>query len=270
MVTFEPLSCCAMHPLTAIIVDDEDLARENLQMLLQEYCPEINVIGKAGTVDTARKMIRELKPRVVFLDIRMPSGSEGFDLLEELREEKFFVVFVTAFKDYAVRAFNANAIHYVLKPVDIEDLRMAVGKLVEAAKTFEAYPENYTQYASTLKTLKEDIIHNKPSGKITISHAKGIKLVKDDDIRYVEADGNCSMLHFTDGSRYLDTRTLGVYEEMLNPAKFYRIHKSHIINMNELVEYISEDGYYAVLKGGVKLPVARNRVPDFTQRMKNM
>lgn len=259
-----------MQKLTALIVDDEELARENLRMLLEDHCPEIEVIGMAGNVGTARQMIRELKPRVVFLDIRMPSGSEGFELLEEVKEEKFFVVFVTAFKDYAIRAFNANAIHYVLKPVDIEDLRVAVGKLVEAAKTFEAYPENFNQYVDTLRNLSENIIHNKSSGKITISHAKGIKLIDDTSIRYIEADGNCSMLHFTDGSRYLDTRTLGIYEDILSPARFFRIHKSYIINLDELTEYLSEDGYYAVLKGKIKLPVARNRVPEFTQKIKNL
>lgn len=259
-----------MQKLRAIIVDDEELARENLKMLIEDHCPEIEVVGLADGVNAARTLIRELKPRVVFLDIRMPSGSEGFELLEELKDEKFFVVFVTAFKDYAVRAFNANAIHYVLKPVDIGDLRIAVEKLVEASKTFEAYPENFNQYVATLKNLSDNIVYNKPSGKITISHAKGIKLIADDTIRYVEADGNCSQLHFVDGSRYLDTRTLGVYEEILNPSKFFRIHKSYIINLNELVEYISEDGYYAVLKGNIKLPVARNRVPDFTQRMKTL
>ncbi|MBX7095369.1 MAG: LytTR family DNA-binding domain-containing protein [Flavobacteriales bacterium] len=259
-----------MQPLTALIVDDEELARENLQMLLQEYCPEIEVVGQAGNVNEARKQIAALHPRVLFLDIRMPSGAEGLELLEDMKSSRFFVVFVTAFKDYAIRAFNANAIHYVLKPVDIDDLRSAVLKLVDAAKTFEAYPDNFSQYESSVKNLQDNLLHHKISSKITISHAKGIKLVDVDTISYVEADGNCSQIHFTDGSRYLDTRTLGVYEDILNPARFYRIHKSYIINLNQLTEYLSEDGYYAVLKGGIKLPVARNRVPDFTQKLKNL
>jgi two-component system, LytTR family, response regulator len=259
-----------MKKLSALIVDDEDLARENLKMLLEDYCPEIEVLGMAGTVDQARKLIHELKPRIVFLDIRMPSGSEGFELLESLKNEKFLVVFVTAFKDYAIRAFNANAIHYVLKPVDIEDLRLAVKKLTEASKTFEEYPENFTQYVSTLKNLSENLVQNKSSNKITISHSKGIKVIADDTISYVEADGNCSLIHFTDKSRYMDTRTLGLYEEILNPDKFFRTHKSYIINLNELTEYLSEDGYFAVLKGGQKIPVARNRVQEFTQRIKTL
>jgi len=108
--------------LKALIVDDEDLARKNLSMLLEEYCPTIEVIGDAGNVKDAKTLIESSKPDVVFLDIRMPSGSEGFDLLEQIENRDFLVIFVTAFKDYALRAFQANAIHYVLKTIDIEDL----------------------------------------------------------------------------------------------------------------------------------------------------
>ena len=121
--------------LNALIVDDEELARKNLQMLLEEYCEDVEVIGQAGTIKDAKEKIETLKPDVVFLDIRMPSGSEGFDLLESIEERNFMVVFVTAFKDYALRAFNANAIHYVLKPVDIEDLQQAVEKVKESRST---------------------------------------------------------------------------------------------------------------------------------------
>ena len=105
--------------LKAIVVDDEELARKNLGMLLEEYCPTVEVIGSAGNVTEAKEVIERMKPDVVFLDIRMPSGSEGFDLLDEIENRDFLVVFVTAFKDYALRAFQANAIHYVLKPIDI-------------------------------------------------------------------------------------------------------------------------------------------------------
>lgn len=259
-----------MQKLSAIIVDDEDLARENLRMLLEEHCPEIDVVGLAGGVRQARELIHEKKPKVVFLDIRMPSGSEGFELLDDLKDEKFMVVFVTAFKDYAIRAFNANAVHYVLKPVDIDDLRAAVSKLREVAGTFETNPESYDNYVTSVKNLSENLATNKYSSRITISHSKGIKLVPVTTIAYVEADGNCSQLHFTDGSRYLDTRTLGTYEDILDPQHFFRIHKSYIINLEHLTEYLSEDGYFAVLKGGVKLPVARNRVPEFTQRLKTL
>lgn len=263
------ISTYLMKP-TALIIDDEELARENLSMLIADFCPEIEVVGTAGNIIEAKKKIEELQPKIIFLDIRMPSGSEGFDLLDSIQEKKFHVIFVTAFKDYAIKAFNANAIHYVLKPVDIEDLRAAVSKAVEAVQLSDKNPEAYTDYLTTLKNLSQTLAHNKQTNKITISHAKGIKIIEDDTVLYIEADGNCSVLHFTDGTKYLDTRTLGIYEEILNPEKFFRIHKSILINLQHLTEYINEDGYFAVLKNGQRLPVARTRVQDFLAKIKSI
>ena len=116
--------------LSGIIVDDELPARENLRILIEDYCPEINIIGTAGSVAEAQALIGEKSPEVVFLDIRMPAGMEGFDLLASLPEINFQVIFVTAFKEFAVQAFNANAIHYILKPIDIVELKKAVNKLL--------------------------------------------------------------------------------------------------------------------------------------------
>jgi two-component system LytT family response regulator len=258
-----------MRP-TALIIDDEELARENLSMLISEFCPEIEVIGTSGNIIDAKQKIESLQPKIIFLDIRMPSGSEGFDLLDSIENKNFHVIFVTAFKDYAIKAFNANAIHYVLKPVDIEDLRAAVLKAVDAIQLADKNPEVYTDYLTTLKNLSNSLTSNIKSNKITISHAKGIKIIEDDTILYIEADSNCSVLYFMDGTKYLDTRTLGLYEEMLNPEKFFRIHKSIIINLNHLSEYVNEDGYFAVLKNGQRLPVARTRVQDFLAKIKSI
>lgn len=258
-------------PLNALIVDDEKLARENLRMMLEELCPQdINVIGEAEGVASAKKSIKEHNPQVVFLDIRMPSGSEGFELLEEVEEKKFLIVFVTAFKDYAIKAFNANAIHYILKPIDVDDLQEAIDKLQEASKHFEADPENFDNYVTSLKHLSQNLVENKTTNKISISHTKGLKIVDEDDIFHLEASGNCTMIYFLDGTRYLDTRTLKVYDNMLNADKFYRVHKSHIINLNYLKEYINEDGHFAVMEEGKQIPVARNRISDFVKTIKKL
>lgn len=256
--------------LRAIIVDDEEPARENLKILLQDFCPEITVVGLAENINRARAMIEQLKPEAVFLDIRMPSGLEGFELLESIKDKNFLVVFVTAFKDYAIKAFNANAIHYILKPVDIEELQTAVKKLVQSAQKIRNNPENLQTYIQALKNLSENLIQNKQSGKIAISHLKGIKIVNDDDIIYIAADSNYSIIHFKNGSRFYDTRTLGLYEEILNPAKFFRTHKSYIINLNELTEYQTEESPTAILKNGIQIPVARNRIQDFVAKIKSL
>lgn len=251
--------------VTALIVDDEMPARENLAMLLEEFCPNVKVLGKSGTIKDAKEKIESLHPQLVFLDIRMPSATEGFDLLDSLPNKDFLVIFVTAFKDYAIKAFNANAIHYVLKPVDIDDLKEAVRKAEEQL----AQPkDDLKQYYDSIKELSGAIKSNKHSSRITIHHQKGIKIINENDIVYLEADGNCTALNFQDGKRYLDTRTLAVYEGLLDTNHFFRIHKSHIINLEYLAEYLHDDGGYAVLKDGTKLSVARNRVPDFIKRIK--
>lgn len=256
--------------LNAIVVDDEDLARKNLTMLLNEFCEDIEVIGDAGNIEQAKEMIESEKPDVVFLDIRMPSGSEGFDLLEQIENRDFLVVFVTAFKDYALRAFNANAIHYVLKPVDIDDLIRAVDKIKEARSTFNTNPENFETYFESIKNLSSSMESKGYGSKVAISHTKGIKLIDIHDIMYLEASGNCTVLYFSDGTRYLDTRTLKIYEGILNPDLFYRIHKSHIVNMEYLKEYLNEDGHFAILKNGKLLAVARNRVSNFVKTLKSL
>lgn len=254
--------------LRALVVDDEEFARKNLTMLLEEYCPEVEVIGEASRKDQAKAIIESSSPDVVFLDIRMPSGAEGFELLEEIENKDFLVVFVTAFKDYAIRAFNASAVYYLLKPIDIEELKLAVDKLMDTKKVYQEDPENYNTYFDSLKELSHNLLNNKQSNRIAISHTKGLKIVDDNTITHLEANGNCTMIYFEDGTRYLDTRTLKVYENLLNPEKFCRVHKSHIINLDRLLEYVNEDGHFAVLKGGIRVPVARNRVTEFVKMLK--
>lgn len=255
--------------LKAIIIDDEEFARKNLQILLEEHCPDVEVVADADGKKEALEKIKEHKPDVLFLDIRMPSGSEGFELLEEIDEMNILVVFVTAFKDYAIRALNANAVYYLLKPIDIDELKIAVEKLIESKKIFAENPENYSTYFGSLKNLSDTFLRNKPNNRIAISHTKGLKIIEDDTIVNLEACGNCTMLHFKDGSRYLDTRTLKIYENLLDPVKFSRIHKSHIINLNFMTDYVNEDGHFAVLKNNERIPIARNRVSDFVRGLKN-
>jgi len=255
--------------LRALVVDDEEFARKNLTMMLEEHCPQIEVIGQASRKEQAKAIIESSHPDVVFLDIRMPSGAEGFELLEEIENKNFLVVFVTAFKDYAIRAFNASAVYYLLKPIDIDELQLAVARLVETRGTYNQDPENYNTYFASLKDLSRNLLQNKVSNRIAISHTKGLKIVEDDSITHLDASGNCTTIYFKDGSRYLDTRTLKTYESLLNPVKFCRVHKSHIINLELLKEYVNEDGHFAILQGNIRVPVARNRVTEFVKMLKD-
>lgn len=239
-----------MNPLKAIIVDDELHARENLRYLIKEYCPEIEVVGTADGVESAADLFKEVKPQIIFLDIRMPSGAEGFDLLSKLEGEKFDVIFVTAFKDYAIRAFERRALHYILKPIDESDLRETVDRLLERRKNTEIF-ENYNNLSS------EVIVDTNPV-RLTIHHSKGIKIVEISNIQFLESSGNCTLLHFKDGNEYLDTRTLKIYEAIL-PSHFYRVHRSYMINMHESSEVLHGDEQVVILKSGSKIPIARER-----------
>lgn len=257
-----------MTKITAIIVDDEQLARENLQMLLSDFCPEVEVIGTAENVDQARALIAQQKPEAVFLDIRMPSGEEGLELLEDVKSNNFQIVFVTAFKDYAIKAFNVNSIHYVLKPIDIDDLKEAVNKLINYKELFTQDSTNLETYLESIKNFSENIHYQEESSKITVSHSKGIKIIDDNSILYLEGDGNCTHIHFTDETSFFDTRTLKVYDDILNKKKFFRIHKKYIINLSHLTDYVNEDGYFAQMQTSKKLPVARARVTEFVKTIK--
>ncbi len=257
-----------MDRLRAIIIDDEHHARQNLSMLLEEYCPEIEVIGTADGKERGKQVIQELNPEVVFLDIRMPSGSEGFDLLAELPEKSFQVVFVTAFKDYAIKALNANALHYILKPIDIDDLTQAVEKLLDYQESFLHSQTNKIAYQQSLDHLKEEILKLSTDRKITLFHARGFKIVREKDIMYLEADNNLTLLYFKDGSTYLDSKTIKVFEEMLSKNEFLRIHKSHIINLNYLKEYNNLQGSSVFMEDGKELTVSRARLNTLIERVK--
>ncbi len=256
--------------LKALLIDDELHARENLRMLLEEFCPEVEVVGDAGGVTEGLMAVERLKPDVVFLDIRMPSGSEGFDFIRKLGEPEFQIVFVTAFKDYAIQAFNANAIHYILKPIDIDDLREAVLKLVEYHKLFDQNIESQPMYVDSLKMLSETLRANERPKRLTLHHSKGFKIVATDEIVHLESDGNCTRLFFKDTTTFLDSRHLKVYEDMLPPELFCRVHRSHLINLAELREYLHVDGNIAVMSDGAHIPVARARLSDFLSRVKSL
>jgi two-component system LytT family response regulator len=257
-----------MNRLQALIVDDEMHARENLRMLIEEFCPEITVVGQASGVSEALEKIASLLPDVVFLDIRMPSGAEGFDVLEKSTELNFQVVFVTAFKDYAVRAFNANAVHYILKPIDIDDLIAAAGKLSSYQKTLVENAGSRVDYNSSLRELTSNMRSNNYPSKLTLYHAKGFKIVNTNDIVRLEADGACTHLFFKDGSRYTDTKNLKVFEDLLEPHTFCRVHKSFMINLLELTEYVHTDGGEAIMSDKSRIPIARARLVDFLAAVK--
>ncbi len=255
--------------LRALLVDDEELARENLRFMLADECPEVEVVGAADGPRSARERIIDLDPDLIFLDIRMPSGTEGLDLLEALPDARFMVIFVTAFKDYAVQAFHSNAVDYVLKPIDPDELRTAVDKAIRRWEMMRGAMDETQRYRDDLHAAVRTIKQHGNSPRLAVDHAKGFKLFDPRTIAHLEADGNCTLLHFTDGARYLDTRTLKVYEDMLDPLQFIRVHRSHLINLDHVREYLRDDGHWAVMKDGARVAIARERLQAFLDATRN-
>ncbi len=255
--------------IRALLIDDEELARENLKMMIESFCPSIEVAGTAIGKEDAKEKINSLNPDVIFLDICMPSGTEGLTLLDEIEEKNFLVVFVTAFKEYALKAFNANAVHYILKPIDIDELMDANIKIEERLSLIKSNPEIKKKYQESLNNTAKSI-RTKSSDKLTISHSRGIKIVNIEDIEYLEAKGNCTDIYFKDKSKYTDTRTLKVYENILDSSLFFRTHKSFMINISYLKEYLTSQGNIAVLQSSKQVPVSRSKTKEFTTLLKNL
>ena len=176
--------------LRALLVDDEELARENLRMMLADGCPEVNVVGTADGPNVALRSINELDPDLLFLDIRMPSGTEGLDLLEAMPDARFMVIFVTAFKDYAVQAFHSNAVDYVLKPIDPDELRAAVDKALRRWELMRNTHAEGQRYRDDLNEAVRTIKQHGASPRLAVDHAKGFKLFEPHTIIHLEADGN--------------------------------------------------------------------------------
>ncbi len=250
---------------TAIIVDDEQHARANLAMMLADYCPDIRVVADASSVEEAVRVVDANRPQFIFLDIRMPSGAEGFTLLRQLPDYPYLVVFVTAFRDYALQALNANAVHYLLKPVDPEDLQTAAEKLRKLVGNIRSNPNEHQAYQEKLWQFLEELYGERQ--RIAIHHARGIRMVRVADIAYVQAEGNCALIVQRDGSRYLDTRTLKVYEELLIAPTFQRVHRSYLVNMQCVSELIRNDHPELLLADGTRIPVSRSRLPEVIEAL---
>jgi len=246
--------------IKTIIIDDEFLARENLKLLLNEFCEGVDIIDEADNIIDAKVKIETLNPDVIFLDIRMPSGAEGFDLLDSLETIDFKIVFVTAFKDYALKAFKANAIDYILKPIEIEELQKVVQKL-QLGKEIDVV--NFHSKEVIDNTLSS--IEHKNVEKIVVSHSKGMTLINVSDIVRLQSNGNYTEVYLQNGTRMVDSKTLKVYQDILSEQQFMRIHNSHLINIASIVGYSSEDGHFALLDSGESISISRVNVSLFKE-----
>lgn len=237
--------------ITAIIVDDERLAREGLKQLLAEI-GDIELIGEAGNADEAIELVDKFKPQLMFLDIEMPEKN-GFDLLEELIETPF-VIFTTAYNEFALKAFDVNALDYLLKPIELPRLKEAVARVRKQIIETDA---NQTQERKLTET-----------DQVFIRDGEKCWFVKLTDIRMIESAGNYAKIHF-DRFQPLIHKTLNALDERLSPTLFFRANRQQIINLQyiEKIEPFFNAGFLIYLKDGTKIEVSRRQAVKFKEMM---
>lgn len=237
--------------LRAIIIDDEPNSRETLKLMLERYCPQIEVLTMSDGFESALQDIKIFKPDVVFLDIQMPDGS-GFKLLDHVDDIDFFVIFTTAFEEYARKAFKYNAIDYLTKPIVADELKEAVNKVTSriSDKDFDF---------RSIKNILSDIRQQKKSKRIVLSTAEGMHVVDTENIIRCESDDYYTKFFFLDGSTILISKTLKEHEELLTDSDFFRPHKSHLINLKYVKSYIKTDGGSIIMTDGKEVPVSRRK-----------
>ncbi|MCG8576816.1 MAG: LytTR family DNA-binding domain-containing protein [Flavobacteriales bacterium] len=238
--------------ITAVIIDDEKNVREALYGIIKKYCQQIKVLGLANSADQGISLIQDTKPDLVFLDVQMPNKS-GFDMLREMESIDFHVIFVTSFDKYALKAIKYSALDYLIKPVNIAELQMAVSKI-------EGKKEN-------MSVLLENLNNPQNTKKIVIKHSKGIRYAYDREIIRCQSDGNYSKVYFTDGTNLFVSKTLKNFEELLPSEIFMRIHQSHIVNIEFVKAY--NNGRIASLEmnNGDVVNVARTKKKEVVQRL---
>lgn len=232
--------------LQTIIVEDEEISREILKKYVAKYCPNIHVIGEASNIEDALILIRNNELDLVFLDVEMPFGN-AFDLLEKVGDRSFETIFVTAYDHYAIEALNSHASYYLLKPISIDELIKAVDHVISIKSKEERLEENVL--ATTIETI---------NGKITIPQQDGFEVLNVSEIVYCKADDNYTEIYVND-SRIVVSKTLKYFEEALSQYPFARVHKSYLVNVNEVVKYRKGKGGSVVLSNGKEVLVSSTK-----------
>jgi len=258
-----------MKHYNAIIIDDERNIREVLELLLKQYCPDIELVGSAVSASEGRELLKTLQVDLIFLDISMPK-EDGFAFLTTIPKENYGIIFVTAYQEYALRALKASAIDYLLKPVNPIELRDAVSKAIQYHEFRQNREEVKKVYHESLDNLHENIhSENKPITRITVAEQFGFRVLNVAEIMYMEADSNYTIIHLSGLNKIVATRTMGDFEKILDTPEFFRIHKSIIININYLKGYSSYQGNFVELIDGTSLSISRRRLNEFREAIKH-
>ena len=250
-----------IQTLKSILVDDEPRGLSSLQKLLELNCADVEIMALCSNVDDAIEKIQSLKPDLVFLDISMPVKN-GFDMLKELKDTSFEVIFVTAHNQFMIEAFHFSAVDYILKPVDFELLKDAV-KRAKKRITEKAGSKNIEAFLDNSK-----LNHSRHRMKLCIPYLKGFQVIELEDILYAESSGNYTNLYLASHPMICTSKPMHEYEELLEDAGFARIHKSVLVNLLYVKEYIRGEGGAVLLSDGKELEVSRRKRDLLLSKMK--
>ena len=232
--------------LNAILIEDEANSREILRNYLAKYCTDVNLLGEAASIQEGLELIKKYSLDLVFLDVEMPFGN-AFDLLDQVPERSFETVFVTAYNQYAIDALNNHAAYYLMKPINIDELIKAVAYVGEIKQKENALEDTILQ--PKLKSVQ---------GKITLPQQDGFQVLNVSDILYCKADDNYTEIYL-ENKKILVSKTLKYFEEALSGFSFARIHKSYLVNVNEIVKYRKGKGGSVIVSNGKELLVSASK-----------
>lgn len=235
--------------INAIIIDDDPMTVEIISQAISDLCPNVKIIGDAADVRAGVSAINEHGPDLVLLDIKLPDGS-GFDLIKHFNDPDFKVIFISGYIEYAIKGYKFNAVDYILKPIDREELACAVNKAEDIIKTEEKL--KVEAFEKNLRSLNK-------AHKIVLRTNEQVHLINTDDIIRIEADGNYTTFFIEDGRKVLVSRGIKEWEESLIDRGFHRIHKTHIININKLSYFDRTDSGDVIMNDGSKIPVASRK-----------
>jgi two-component system LytT family response regulator len=250
-----------MNKLKAILIDDEASSRNSLRQKLSAYCPEVEIIAECEDGESGIKTIDSSEVDIVFLDVEMPRMN-GFTLLQQVSKRNFEVIFTTAYDHYAIHAIRISALDYLVKPVEVEELKASV----EKANQKRSNPSANRR----LETLLQNLVSEKAAdNRLAIPSQEGLTFIALSEIIYLEAESNYTVIHIDDRSKIIVSKTLKDFEELLPPNIFLRIHHSYIINKNRIVKYLKGEGGQVIMTNGSTLDVSRRKKEEFLNAIRH-
>lgn len=248
--------------MKALLVDDEEKNIENLEYLLLNDCQGVEVVGRASHAEEARQILSRQVVDVIFLDIQMP-GETGFQFLQSIRPMHYNVVFVTAYNEFTLQAIKAGAVDYILKPIRLDDLQEAISKLKHLLKNQQAAELNKELMQNF---LQQSFVHAAPK-RIALPQLGSVNYLDVDEIVSLQADGNYTIIHKRNMQKMVISKNLKDFEDILDPNRFVRIHKSYIVNLDQVQEYSTTDGGMAKMTDGSAWSISRRQLDTFLSKM---